>query len=270
MSKIDKTATLHATAIVEEGATIGKNVTIGPFCVIGKDVVLGDDNIIHSHVVINGKTTIGQGNEIFSFAVLGNKPLDKKYAGEPTELIIGNHNQIREQVTMTTGTPSGGMITKVGDRGLFMNGAHVSHDAHVGNDVIMVNNSTLGGHVIMADYAILGGHSAVHQFVRVGEHAMIGGMSRVVDDVPPFSLVNGPDATMQGLNLLGLKRRKIDVAKIKSLQKHLHYLFSKKQVSNKSLDEKVAEVARDQDMLVQTLVKFLQQRTHRGIAEADF
>ncbi|MDI9313607.1 MAG: acyl-ACP--UDP-N-acetylglucosamine O-acyltransferase [Hydrotalea sp.] len=270
MSKIDTTAVIHKSTIVEDGATIGKNVTIGPFCVIGKDVTLGDDNIIHSHAVITGKTTIGRGNEIFPFAILGSKPLDKKYAGEDSELIIGDRNQIREHVSITLGTAGGGMVTRVGNDCLFMNGAHISHDAQVGDGVILVTHATLGGHVVVGDGAILGGLAAVHQFVRVGQYAMIGGLSRVVDDVPPFTMANGPDATMQGLNLLGLKRQNIDKQDIKLLQKQLYYLFSKNEKSPKPLDEKLREVSLDKNPLVQKLVDFLQRRTHRGIAGADF
>ncbi|MGI9461838.1 MAG: acyl-ACP--UDP-N-acetylglucosamine O-acyltransferase [Alphaproteobacteria bacterium] len=262
--------TIHKTSIVETGAKLGKNVSIGPFCIIGKDVVLGDNTHLHSHIVINGKTTLGTNNEVFPFAILGSKPLDKKYNKEPSQLIIGNNNQIREHVSITLGTKGGGMITRIGNDGLLMNGVHISHDTQVGDGVILVSNVTLGGHVMIGDYAIVGGMAAVHQFVRIGEHAIVGGASRVVDDVPPFTLVNSPNATMQGLNLLGLKRQGIDNQQIKSLQKNLYYLFSKKDPSAKTLNEKLHHLEKDENKLMQILVKFLQNRTHRGIANADF
>ncbi|MCX8515423.1 MAG: acyl-[acyl-carrier-protein]--UDP-N-acetylglucosamine O-acyltransferase, partial [Alphaproteobacteria bacterium] len=161
MANISVHAHIAAGSVVEPGAVIGDHCIIGPFCLIGKDVVLSERVIVHNHVSIVGRTRIGTGTEIFPFAALGGKPLDKKYKGEDSELIIGCHNQIREQVSMHPGTTGGGLITQVGDHGLFMVGAHVSHDCKVGHGVIMVNNSTLGGHVTLDDYAILGGHSAV-------------------------------------------------------------------------------------------------------------
>ena len=171
------TVSIHPHAIVDPAARIGASVTIGPFCVVGPDVVLEDGVRLHSHVVVEGRTRIGPGTQIFPFASIGHAPQDLKYHGEPSELIIGANNRIREHVTMNPGTEGGGMVTKVGDNCLFMMASHVAHDCIVGNNVILANNATLGGHVTVGDHAILGGLSAVHQFVRIGAHAMIGGMS---------------------------------------------------------------------------------------------
>jgi UDP-N-acetylglucosamine acyltransferase len=196
-------AGIHSTAIVSSKATIGKDVQIGPFCVIGADVVLGDGVVLRSHVVVEGRTRVGPGTEIFPFASIGHCPQDLKYAGEPSELVIGANNTIREYVTMNPGTTGGGMVTTVGDGGLFMVGVHVAHDCRIGDRVIMANNATLAGHVIIEDDAIIGGLAAVHQYVRIGRRAMVGGMSGVEHDVIPFGLVMGDRATLNGLNVIG-------------------------------------------------------------------
>ncbi len=196
-------SSIHATAIVEPGAKLADDVRIGPYCVIGAEVELAEQVELVSHVVIAGRTRIGAGTKIYSFASLGGPPQDLKYKGEPSALIIGAKNVIREQVTMNPGTAGGGMVTRVGNNGLFMVGAHVAHDCKLGNNVIMANNATLGGHVEVGDHAILGGLCAVHQFVRIGPHAMIGGMSGVEHDVIPYGLVKGDRARLSGLNYGG-------------------------------------------------------------------
>ncbi|MFV3073328.1 acyl-ACP--UDP-N-acetylglucosamine O-acyltransferase [Niveispirillum fermenti] len=200
-------ANIHPSAVVYPGARLGAGVEVGPFCVVGPDVVLGDYVRLISHVVIDGRTTIGEGTTVWPFASLGHAPQDLKYKGEPSELIIGRNNRIREHVTMNTGTEGGGMVTRVGDGGLFMVGVHIGHDCIVGDNVIFANNATLGGHVVVGDHAVLGGLSAVHQFVRIGAHAMIGGMSGVEADVIPYGLVKGDRAWLAGLNLVGMQRR---------------------------------------------------------------
>src|SRR5690349_16390659 len=161
-------AQIHATAIVAPGAMLAETAVIGPFCIIGEDVTLCPRVTLHSHVVVEGRTTIGEGTFLFPFASIGLEPQDLKYRGEKSELVIGRNNTIREHVTMNPGTEGGGMITRTGDDCLFMVGAHVAHDCRIGDHVILVNNATLGGHVVIEDYAILGGLSAVHQFVRIG------------------------------------------------------------------------------------------------------
>lgn len=216
---------IHASAVVSQKAKIGAGVSIGPFCVIGDDVSIGDGTVLHSHVVIDGHTAIGRDNQIFPFAVLGTRPQDLKFHGEPSTLSVGDRNMIREHVTMNPGTEGGGMKTTVGNDGLFMVGAHVAHDCVIGDHVILANNATLAGHVTIGDHAILGGLSAVHQFVRVGAHAMVGGMSGVEYDVIPYGLVMGDRARLAGLNLVGLERRGFAREDINALMKVFKDLF---------------------------------------------
>ena len=170
---------VHPTAILDSDADVASDVEIGPYSVIGPGVRLGKRTKIGSHVVIQGRTTVGEDNVVFPFATIGTVPQDLKYKGEPSELLIGNRNTIREYVTMNPGTIGGGMVTRVGDNCLFMVGVHVAHDCQIGNGVVMANNATLAGHVVVEQYAVLGGLCAVHQYVRIGKHAMIGGMSGV-------------------------------------------------------------------------------------------
>ncbi|MSO70789.1 MAG: acyl-ACP--UDP-N-acetylglucosamine O-acyltransferase [Alphaproteobacteria bacterium] len=217
---------IHATAVVEPGARVGDNVTIGPYSVVGSDVELGDGVRIHSHVVIAGRTRIGPNCEIFPFAVLGHRPQDLKYKGEPSELLIGANNVIREHVTMHPGTTGGGMVTRIGDNNLFMVGVHVAHDCVIGNKVIMANCATLGGHVQVGDHSVLGGLSAVHQFVRIGKHAMVGGMSGVENDLIPFGSATGERARLSGLNIVGMKRRGFSREEIHALRAAFKLIFS--------------------------------------------
>jgi UDP-N-acetylglucosamine acyltransferase len=174
---------------------------------------------------VDGRTTIGAGSIVYPFASLGHAPQDLKYRGEPSELVIGRDNRIRENVTMNTGTEGGGMVTRIGDGGLFMVGVHVGHDCVVGNNVIFANNATLGGHVEVGDFAVLGGLSAVHQFVRIGAHAMIGGMSGVEADVIPYGMVKGDRAYLAGLNLIGMQRRGYSREDIHALRGAFKKLF---------------------------------------------
>lgn len=201
------TAQVHPSAFVDPAATLGADVKIGPLCVVGPDVVLGDRVELRSHVVVTGDTHIGEDTVVFSFAVLGEIPQDLKYDGEATKLRIGARNRIREHVTMNLGTSQGGGLTSVGDDGLFMAGCHIAHDARVGNNVIVVNSSAIAGHVVLEDNVIVGGLSGIHQWVRVGQGAIIGALSMVTNDVLPHGLVQGPRAELDGLNLVGLKRR---------------------------------------------------------------
>ena len=204
---IDPTAQIHPTAVIEEGATIGAGCRIGAYCVIGPEVSIGSGSVLHSHVAVAGKTTMGADNQVFPFASIGHIPQDLKFNGEPVSLVIGARNRIREHVTMNPGTGAGGGITRVGDDNLFMVAVHIAHDCVIGNHVIMANNATLGGHVVVGDQAILGGLAAIHQFVRIGHGAMIGGLAGVVADVIPYGSVTGERAHLAGLNLVGLKRR---------------------------------------------------------------
>ncbi len=200
-------AQIHPSAIIEEGAQIGDGCVIGPFCHVGPKVVLGPRVELKSHVVVTGLTEIGEETVIFPFAVIGEIPQDLKFDGEDTRLVIGKRNRIREHVTMNTGTAGGGGLTKVGDDGLFMASSHVAHDVHVGNNVILANNVALAGHCVLEDQVIVGGLSGVHQFVRIGRGAIIGAVTMVTNDVIPHGLVQGPRGQLDGLNLVGLKRR---------------------------------------------------------------
>lgn len=209
---------IHPAAVVEDGAQIGQGCTVGPFCHIGPDVVLHDRVELKSHVVITGKTEIGADTVVFPFAVIGEIPQDLKFKGEQTRLVIGERNRIREHVTMNTGTEGGGGVTRVGNDGLFMAGCHVAHDAQVGNKVILVNNAALAGHCVIEDEVIIGGLSGVHQWVRVGRGAIIGAVTMVTNDVIPHGLVQGPRGQLDGLNLVGLKRRGVARSDITALR----------------------------------------------------
>ena len=230
---------IHPTAIIEAGAGIAADVTIGPYCYVAAEVELGDGVALLSHVVVAGRTRVGAGTRIFPFASIGHQPQDLKYKGEASTLVIGRNNIIREYVTMNPGTGGGGMITRVGDDGLFMIGAHVAHDCKIGNHVVMANNATLGGHVTVGDYAILGGLAAVHQFVRVGRHAMIGGMSGVENDVIPYGSVMGDRARLCGINVIGCKRRGFSRDEIHDLRAAYRLLFAQEGTMSERLEDVV-------------------------------
>ncbi|NBD29764.1 MAG: acyl-ACP--UDP-N-acetylglucosamine O-acyltransferase [Alphaproteobacteria bacterium] len=201
------TTKIHSSAIVEPGAQIGQGCRIGPFCLVGPRVVLGEGVELKSHVVVTGDTHIGAETVIFPFSVIGEIPQDLKFGGEQTRLRIGARNRIREHVTMNTGTAGGGGETRLGDDGLFMAGCHIAHDARIGDNVIIVNQSAIAGHVVIEDNVIVGGLCGVHQFVRIGKGAIIGALSMVTNDVIPHGLVQGPRGELDGLNLVGLKRK---------------------------------------------------------------
>ncbi|MEM7632549.1 MAG: acyl-ACP--UDP-N-acetylglucosamine O-acyltransferase [Pseudomonadota bacterium] len=211
-------AGVHPSAVIEPGAQIDDSATIGPFCLIGPDVVIGPDVTLKSHVVVTGQTTIGAGTTVFSFAVIGEVPQDLKFKGEQSRLEIGARNRIREHVTMNCGTEGGGGVTRIGDDGLFMAGCHIAHDAHIGNRVIVVNSAAIAGHCVLEDDVIIGGLSGVHQFVRVGKGAIIGAVTMVTNDVIPYGLVQAPRGELDGLNLVGLKRRGVARSDITALR----------------------------------------------------
>lgn len=198
---------IHPSAVVEEGARIGPGCRIGPFAVVGADVTLGAGVELRSHAVVTGWTEVGDESVIFPFACVGEVPQDLKYRGERTRLVVGARCRIREGATLNTGTEGGGGLTQVGDDCLIMTGAHVGHDARVGDRVILANGVALAGHVVIGDDVIIGGMSGIHQFVRVGRGAMIGAVTMVAHDVMPFGLVQGPRGALEGLNLVGLRRR---------------------------------------------------------------
>jgi UDP-N-acetylglucosamine acyltransferase len=209
---------IHPSAIIEPGAQIDPSAIIGPFCIVGGEVSLGPNVELKSHVVVTGRSSIGEGTVIFPFSVIGEIPQDLKFKGEASRLEIGARNRIREHVTMNTGTEGGGGLTKIGDDGLFMAGCHVAHDAIIGNRVIVVNSVALGGHCILEDDVIVGGLSGVHQFVRIGQGAIIGALTMVARDVIPHGLVQGARGELDGLNLVGLKRRGVPRQDITALR----------------------------------------------------
>jgi len=215
---VDPAAKVHPSSVVEAGATIRAGAEVGPFSVIGSDVVLEPGVVVKSHAVVTGRTEVGEETVIFSGAVIGEIPQDLKFKGEASRLVVGKRNRIREGVTMNTGTEGGGGVTRVGDDCLFMTGAHVAHDAIVGNRVIVANQGAIAGHVVIEDDVIIGGLSGVHQFVRIGRGAIIGAVTMVTNDVIPYGLVQGPRGQLDGLNLVGLKRRGVDRSDITALR----------------------------------------------------
>jgi UDP-N-acetylglucosamine acyltransferase len=256
---------IHVTAIVDPQATLGKNVSIGPYSVVGPNVVLGDNVTIKSHVVLDGHTTIGENTEIYPFASIGTAPQDLKFKGEKSTLIIGKNNKIREHVTMNPGTEGDKMSTIVGDNCLFMVGAHVAHDCIVGNNVIMANNATLAGHVEVGDFAIIGGLSAVRQFIRIGAHAMIGGMSGIERNIIPYGQAAGERASLQGLNLIGLKRRGFERDDINTLRSAYRLIFSSEGTLSERLKD--AEQRFGENAVVQDIIDFIRTEDKQGICQ---
>lgn len=200
-------ATIHSTALVDPQAQLGENVAIGPYAVIGPNVRIGEGSTVGAHTVIEGHTTIGRDNRIFQFASLGAAPQDKKYAGEPTQLVIGDRNTIREFCTLNLGTVQDDGITQLGDDNWIMAYTHLAHDCKVGSHTIFANNAQVAGHVHVGDWAILGGFTAVHQFVKIGAHSMTGLATALGQDLPPFVMAQGNMASAHGVNLEGLRRR---------------------------------------------------------------
>ncbi|MFN4098794.1 MAG: acyl-ACP--UDP-N-acetylglucosamine O-acyltransferase [Pararhodobacter sp.] len=215
---IDASAQIHPSAVIETGAVIGPDCRIGPFAVIGPEVTLGRGVEVKSHAVLAGWTEIGDGSVIFPFASVGEVPQDLKYKGERTRLVVGQRCRIREGATLNTGTEGGGGVTRVGDDCLLMTGAHVGHDAQIGNRVILVNQVAIAGHCVLGDDVIVGGLSGVHQWVRIGRGAIIGAVTMVANDVMPFGLVQAPRGELEGLNLVGLKRKGVERAEITALR----------------------------------------------------
>lgn len=216
---------IHSLSIIDPQAKIGIGVKIGPFCVIGPNVELGDNVELKSHVVIDGFTKIGEGTKIYPFASIGTAPQDLKYSGEESKVIIGQKNTIREYVTIQPGTQGGGMLTEIGDNNLLMIGVHIAHDCKVGHNCIFANNATLAGHVTIADGAVLGGLAAVRQYVRIGAGAMVGGLSPVVQDVLPYVTVSCEKAKIDGMNIIGMKRKGFDLKEIQAAQNVIDGLF---------------------------------------------
>jgi len=254
---------IHPTAIIGDEVTLGENVSVGAYSVVEGKTTLGDDTVLHSHVAIAGETEIGSGCEIFPFASVGHQPQDKKYSGERSRLVIGDRCTIRENVTINPGTSGGGMETRIGNDVLLMAGAHVAHDCHLGDHVILVNHVALAGHVTVDEHAIVGGLSGVHQFVRIGAHSIVGAMSMVENDVIPFGSVLGNRAYLGGLNLVGLKRRNFDREEIHTLRAAYRMIFSNEGTLRERVED-AAEIFEGHE-LVDIVVSFVRKPSERSL-----
>ena len=253
---------IHQTALIDRQAEIASDVEIGPYSVIGAGVRIGQQTRVASHVVIEGRTSVGQGNTIYQFATIGSRPQDLKYRGEASELIIGNHNSIREYVSLNPGTAGGGMVTRVGDHNLLMMHCHIAHDCLIGSHNIIANGATLGGHVVVGDYVIVGGLVGIHQFARIGSGAILGAGSMVSKDVPPFCNATGDRARLRGLNLDGLKRRGFTTTAIDALKKAYRIIFQSKLKTKDALEKVRREVPPTAE--IDILLAFITQ-SQRGI-----
>jgi UDP-N-acetylglucosamine acyltransferase len=252
---------VHSTAIIDPKAEIGAEVTIGPYCVIGPAVVLGDGCWLQNHVTLCGPAKIGARNRFHAYCSIGQQSQDLKYAGEPTYLEIGDENVFREFVTVNRATGVGN-VTRVGSNGNFLAYSHIAHDCDVGDRVIFSNNGTLGGHVVVQEYAVLGGLTAVHQFCRIGKHAITGGCTKVVQDVPPFMIVDGNPAEVRGINLVGLERRGFNGDTIRALKEAYRILYRAKLNTKQALEELARSLAETPE--VNELMQFI-ELSQRGI-----
>ena len=252
---------IDKTAIINKNAKIHPSVKIGPYSVIGPNVEIGENTEIQSHVNITGNTKIGKENKIYPFVSI-NDPQDLKYDGEETNLSIGDNNKIREYVTINPGTIGGGGKTIIGNNCLFMISSHVAHDCQVGNNVIVANNVPLGGHAIIEDNVVIGGNSAVQQFTRIGKMAMIGGMTGVLHDVIPYGLSTGNRNSLQGLNLIGLRRAKFENKEILGLSEAYKEIFA-----NKNINENISKLngSFKENSLVQEVIEFITKDKKRSI-----
>ncbi len=259
------THVIHPTAIIEGNVKFGENVEIGPLCVVNGNVELGNNVKLVAQVHISGNTKIGDNTKVFPFASLGTQPQDLKYNGEEVFLEIGSNNSIREHVTMNPGTMQGGHYTRVGNNCLFMMGSHVAHDCVVGNNVILANNATLAGHVQVGDNAIIGGLSAIHQFVRIGANAMVGGMSGIESDVIPYGNAFGERASLNGLNLVGLKRKGFNRESINVLRGAFKELFSQEGTLEERL--KKTKQTYQSNPEIGEIVSFLENAKDRAVCQ---
>ena len=254
---------IHDRAIVEEGAVIGEGVEVAPFCHVGAKVTLGDGVKLHPHATVLGNTTVGAETEVYPFAVLGSPPQHLGYKGEDTTLVIGARNQIREHVTMHPGTAQGHGETRVGDDGLFMVGAHVAHDCVLGDHVIMANNATLGGHITIGDHVFLSGLCAVHQWCRIGSYSFVGGGSIVTTDVIPYAMAVGNHAHLEGLNIVGMKRRGMPRASIHAIRAAYRMLFGPEGTFKERVED-VVEFHRDTDEVME-IIDFIRAEAERPL-----
>lgn len=255
---------IHPTAIVSPSAKVGEDCHIGPYCTIGAEVTIGNGVRLDSHVVVDGRTSIGDETHVFPFASIGLAPQDLKYSGEPTATEIGKRNHIREFVTIHRGTAGGGGLTKIGDGNLLMAQAHIAHDCQLGSEIIMANAATLAGHVEIADRANVGAYSGVHQFCRVGFEAFVGGYSVVVKDAMPFAIIQGNHAKCYGLNRVGMRRRGYSKEVIEKLSHAFHLLLSAKLNTTQAIEKIREEITdcKEADLLVDFI-----ENSKRGVVK---
>lgn len=258
---------IHPTALIDSAAQLDSSVSVGPYAVIGPHVEIGAGTTIGAHCVVEGHTRIGCDNRIFQFASLGAQPQDKKYAGEPTRLVIGDRNTVREFCTFNTGTVQDQGVTAIGDDNWIMAYVHVAHDCVVGSHTILANNATLAGHVHVGDHVILGGLTGVHQFTKVGAHAMAGFASHISQDVPPFMMVDGNPLAVRGFNIEGLRRRGFWPQRIQAI-KQMHRLLYRQGLTLEAARDAIGALAGEQPEAaadVSLMLDFLAAST-RGIA----
>jgi UDP-N-acetylglucosamine acyltransferase len=254
---------VHPTALVEAGAIVPESAKIGPYCTLGPDVILGEGCELVSHVVLDGRTKLGAGARVYSFAAVGVAPQDLKYGGEPTQVVIGEKTIIREYVTISRGTAGGGGVTRVGANCLIMAYTHIGHDSTIGNHCILANGATLAGHVTVEDYATVGALCPIHQFCRIGRHAFVGGGTTITQDVLPYSLTSAKREThAYGLNRVGLERRGFTREQLRTLQHAYRMLLASKRNTTQALEVMRAEASASED--VQYLCRFI-ETSERGV-----
>ena len=253
---------IHKSSIIHQDAKVSDKSEIGPYVVIGPNVIIGDNVTIYSHVNISGDTVIGNGCKIFPFASIGNSPQDLKYKGEKTKLVIGENNTIREYVTINPGTDGGGGVTTIGNNCLFMISSHIAHDCKIGSNVVIANNVPIGGHAIIDDDVIIGGNAAVHQFTRIGKMAMVGGMTGVTTDIIPYGLSLGNRNYLEGINLIGLRRKNVPNKEILVLSEAYKEIFK-----SENLTDNLKNLSPDlkKNTLVKDVVDFLEKDKKRPI-----
>jgi UDP-N-acetylglucosamine acyltransferase len=265
-SSSPEVSAIHPTAQIEAGAIIGKGSTVGPYCIIDGNVVIGDNCRLMAHVHVTGQTTIGARTVISPFASLGAAPQSVSYRGGPTRLVVGADCDIRQSVTMNTGTEDGGSVTEVGERGFFMANSHVGHDCHVGSDVVLANCAGLGGHCTVGDHVFIGALSGVHQHTRIGAHAIIGGVSGVREDVIPFGLVAGSFARLSGINVVGMKRRKFSIDTIRAVRAAYRLIFFGKDVMAQRLEDVESKYGNNES--VAQIIAFIRSKGRRPLCHA--
>lgn len=253
---------IHTTALVDPRAELELDVEVGPYSIIGPKVKIGKGTRIKSHVVVEGNTTIGEGNHIFQFSTIGSVPQDLKYKGEESQLIIGSYNVIREFASLNPGTSGGGMLTRIGDRNLMMMYCHIAHDCIIGSHSVIANGATLGGHVIIEDYVIAGGLVGVHQFVRVGTGSILGAGSMVSKDIPPYCNATGDRVRLRGLNLEGLRRRGFSRDRIDALKKAYRIIFQSGLRTKEALQKARTEIPQTRE--VGHMIRFIES-SERGV-----